>query len=74
MRFLEHTVSPLSFYSYPAVHMYIPMQTDHFPVLVFPLVEDYCPLWPEGEVSTCRTSTVLGRNQLGLDLTKQQKK
>ena len=28
VRFLEITVSPTSFYSYPAVHMYIPMQSN----------------------------------------------
>ena len=27
VQFLENTVSPTSFYSYPAVHMYIPMQS-----------------------------------------------
>ena len=57
-------ISPCSFRSYLAVPMYIPMQTDHSPVLICPLVEDCCPLWPAGEVPTCRTSTVLGRNQL----------
>ena len=28
VQFLENTVSPTLFYSYPAVHMYIPMQSN----------------------------------------------
>ena len=46
----------------------IPEQTDHSANPICPLVVDCCPLWLVGEAPTCRTSTVLGRNQLGLDL------